>query len=362
MEQRPSFFKRASDGETRKERDEFRELNTDRPEKFEREERRERPERRERSDRFERRDRSERFDRSERPERRSERGERGGYVTRAPRREDRPEREDRRDERPRRDDRRGGEGRQNFGKPEDRKPLAIPDNLIFGVHPVREALEAGRGIDKIYTVKNGNETITSIVELAEENGVAIQYVPTPKLDYLSKQNNHQGIVAILSAIEYADLAEVLEKEPKLILVLDGVTDVRNFGAIARSAECSGVDAIIVSAKNSAAINGEAMKSSAGALSRIPVCKVGSLRNTLKTIQMSGIELVAATEKTESCIYDLDLTKPMALIMGSEERGISTDTLKLCDQKGSIPLLGTIESLNVSAAAAVILYEVVRQRR
>ncbi len=243
-----------------------------------------------------------------------------------------------------------------------RKPLAIPENLIFGVHPVREALEAGKQLEKLYTIKRGNESLQEIERLAEEAGVVIQYVPTPKLDYLSKLNNHQGVVATLAEIEYADIDEILEREPKLLLVLDGVTDVRNFGAIARSAECSGVDAIIISAKNSAPINGEAMKSAAGALSRIPVCKVGSLRNTLKTIQLSGVQLVAATEKTEQTIFDIDLTTPTAIIMGSEQKGISGDTLKLCDQKGAIPLLGSIESLNVSAAAAVILFEVIRQRR
>lgn len=377
MEQKPSFFKRASDGEARRERREEREdiRETRREEREDRGDRRMRASRDERPARFDRPQRSERPERDPRGtavrrvpriegaredsrtersrERNFGRGDDRGYERRAPRREFTP--------RDRYNDRNSDEApRKDFGA--GRKPLAIPENLIFGIHPIREALEAGTQLEKIYTIKRGNDSIQEIIGIAEERGVVIQYVPTPKLDYLSKQNNHQGVVATVAQIEYAELGEIMEKEPKLLLVLDGVTDVRNFGAIARSAECSGVDAIIVSSKNSAPINGEAMKSAAGALSRIPVCKVGSLRNALKTVQLAGVQLVAATEKTESSIYDIDLTTPTAIIMGSEQRGISSETLKLCDSRGSIPMLGTIESLNVSAAAAVILYEAVRQRR
>lgn len=410
MEGKPSFFKRASDGEARRERREERE-DREQIRENRREERAERGENRARSERGGFVTRDNREDRGEsrgnfrdrddrggsrggsdrggfrgRDDRGGSRGgsDRGGFRGRDDRggsrggsdrggfrgRDDRGDRggfRDRDNRKPYEQNR--GEQSEGFEAREPKKdfaggkkPLAIPENLIFGIHPVREALAAGQQLEKIYTVKRGNDSILEIIELAEEAGTVIQYVPTPKLDYLSKQNNHQGVVATLAQIEYAELSEVLEKEPKLILVLDGVTDVRNFGAIARSAECSGVDAIIVSAKNSAPINGEAMKSAAGALSRIPVCKVGSLRNALKSVQLAGIKLLAATEKTEDSIYDIDLKEPVAIIMGSEQRGISSETLKLCDYRGSIPMLGTIESLNVSAAAAVILYEAVRQRR
>jgi len=258
------------------------------------------------------------------------------------------------------------------------------DNLIFGIHPVREALESGAKIEKIYIrrdshadkrryarikgtdVSTDSETLFSIADYADARGIPIQNVPTEKLDKLTHRANHQGIVAVVAPIEYVTVDAILEKiqqndRPALIVVMDSVTDVRNFGAIARSAECAGADAIIMSSKNSAPVNGEAIRSSSGALTRIPVCRVGSLRNTLKTLQVNGIQLVAATEKSQILIYEADLSGSVAIIMGSEGRGISSEVLKLCDLKLAIPILGVVESLNVSAAAAVMLYEVVRQR-
>lgn len=249
---------------------------------------------------------------------------------------------------------------------EEPAPLQAPENLIFGIHPVKEALEAGQPFEKIY-VKKDTESAEGIIEYAEAKGIQVQYVPIEKLDKLTRRNNHQGIVAVIPAIEYADFNQILEDvmaqkdKPATFVVLDGITDVRNFGAIARTAECIGADAIIIGAKNAAPINSEAMKTSAGALATIPVCRVGSLRNTLKTIQMQGVQLIAATEKSTTLLYESKLNGSVAVIMGSEDVGISVDILRLCDQKISIPLLGKIESLNVSAAAAVLLYEVVRQR-
>ena len=184
---------------------------------------------------------------------------------------------------------------------------------------------------------------------------------------MTYRGSHQGVVAQLAAIEYADINAILEtlaesKRDGLFVVLDNITDVRNFGAIARTAECVGADAIIISAKNAAPVNAESIKSSAGALLKIPVCRVGSLRNTLKTMQLAGVTLVGATEKTNELLYESEVgTGSVAVILGSEDDGISTDILRLCDKKMSIPMLGKIESLNVSAAAAVMLYEVVRQR-
>ncbi|MEG0466825.1 MAG: 23S rRNA (guanosine(2251)-2'-O)-methyltransferase RlmB [Mucinivorans sp.] len=257
--------------------------------------------------------------------------------------------------------------RDDKRRPEE--PKEAPENVIYGIHPLREALEAGNPIEKIYlrridpslAIKGAGDAIREIEELAAEHDVPVQWVPVEKLDRLTRRNNHQGVVAVVPPIEYKEITEILESEPRLILVLDGITDVRNFGAIARSAECAGVDAIVIGAKSCAPINGEAMKSSAGALGRIPVARVGSLRNTLKTIQLANIQLVAATEKGSTSLFKADLTAPCAIIMGSEEHGISADTLKLCDQMVNIPLRGAIESLNVSAAAAVLLFEVLRQR-
>lgn len=276
----------------------------------------------------------------------------------------------------------GGEGRpfapraprgerpdfRNQDKRRPEEPKEAPENVIYGIHPLIEALTAQQPIEKIYLRRatpgeshKGSESIQEIEQLAAAANVPVQWVPSEKLDKLTRRNNHQGAVGVVPPIEYAEIAEILEREPTLLLVLDGVTDVRNFGAIARSAECAGVDAIIIGAKNCAPINGEAMKSSAGALSRIPVARVGSLRNTLRTIQLSNIKLVAATEKGSTSIFEANLSDPCAIIMGSEERGISSDTLKLCDAMVNIPLKGSIESLNVSAAAAVLLFETLRQR-
>ncbi len=358
MDKKASFFKRRSDAEPQKEKENFSNDYTS--------EREDKPARRNRFDDDDEQPRQKgfvtrpKFD-DERPDfsDRRDRADRGG---RRGDRDERRERPDRRDDRNDRGERREYKGDAKKPFKQGEPILKVPENLIFGVHPVREAFGANRSVEKLYTVKRGNESLQEIEQLAVEAGVPVQYVPTEKLDYLSKRNNHQGVVAILSEIEYADITDVLDKKPTLIVVLDSVTDVRNFGAIARSAECAGVDAIVVSAKNSAPINGEAMKSSAGALSRIPVCKVGSLRNTLKTIQLSGIQLVAATEKTEDTLYDVDFVQPTAIVMGSEEKGISGDTLKLCDKRAMIPMVGSIESLNVSSAAAVMLYEAVRQRR
>ncbi|MEG1935553.1 MAG: 23S rRNA (guanosine(2251)-2'-O)-methyltransferase RlmB, partial [Rikenellaceae bacterium] len=178
--------------------------------------------------------------------------------------------------------------------------------------------------------------------------------------------NHQGVIAVLSPIEYVDIMEIYDQliedgKVPLIVVLDSITDVRNFGGIARSAECAGAHALVVSLKNSAPVNADAIKTSAGALTVIPVCRVGSIRNCLKFLQSKEVQLVAATEKADKRIYDADFTKPTAIIMGSEDKGISQEILKMCDERLSIPLKGDIESLNVSAAAAVMLFEAVRQR-
>ena len=186
------------------------------------------------------------------------------------------------------------------------------------------------------------------------------------LNKLSRQQNHQGAVATISAISFPDLEQTLEsinqeKEAPLLLLLDQISDVRNLGAILRTAECTGVDAVVIPTHGSAPINADAIKTSAGAAFKLPICKVNQIVDALYVIQSMGIQTVAITEKTEASIYDLDLSGPTALIMGSEGSGISNKVLKQADTKGSLPLMGTIESLNVSVACGVVLYEAVRQR-
>lgn len=238
-------------------------------------------------------------------------------------------------------------------------------NIIFGIRPIVEAIEAGRGIDRLYLKKGAEgQLIGELRNIALRAGVPVQDVPVEKLNRLTR-GNHQGAVAQASAIEYVELASILEGVPKdenpLLVVFDGVTDVRNFGAIARSAECAGAHGLVVPMKNAAPVNADAMKTSAGALSRIAVCRVGSVRNALKTLQNEGLQVVAASEKATKVLFDADLARPTAIVMGSEEEGISKEVLKMCDEQVAIPIVGAVESLNVSAAAAVILFECVRQK-
>ena len=241
----------------------------------------------------------------------------------------------------------------------------MDNNLIFGIRPVVEAIEAGREIEKLYIRKGAEgQLMTELRDLCLRHRVRVQEVPVEKLNRLVR-GNHQGVVAQIAAIAYVQLDDILERVPDdetpLVVVFDGVTDVRNFGAIARSAECAGAHGLIAPLKNSAPVNAEAIRASAGALTTIPVCRVGSIRNTLKTLQAEGFQVVAATEKSRKLLYDADLRRPTALVMGAEETGISKEVLKLCDERLAIPLIGRIESLYVSAAAAVMLLEVVRLR-
>ena len=239
------------------------------------------------------------------------------------------------------------------------------DNLIFGIRPVAEAIEAGKQIEKLYIRKGAEgQLMQELKDLCMRHRLHYQEVPVEKLNRLTR-GNHQGVVAQTAAIEYVQLTDILERVPEdetpLVVLFDGVTDVRNFGAIARSAECAGAHGLIMPVKNSAPVNAESMKSSAGALSVIPVSRVGSVRNTLKILQSEGLQIVAATEKSNTLLFEADLTKPTALVMGSEDVGISKEVLKMCDLQLAIPIVGSIESLNVSAAAAVMLFETARQR-
>jgi len=242
----------------------------------------------------------------------------------------------------------------------------VKNEMIFGVRAVLEALEAGKEIDKILVKRDiQSELSRELFGALKGSTIPVVRVPVEKLNRITRKN-HQGVIAFMSAVEYARVdmrVPTLYEEGKVpfLVLLDGITDVRNFGAIARSAECAGAHGLITPLKNSAPVNSEAMRSSAGALNRIPVCRVGSIRNTLKALQAEGYQIVAATEKSRKLIYDADLRQPTVIVMGAEDTGISKEVLKLCNEQVAIPLIGSIESLNVSAAAAVMLFEVVRQR-
>ena len=228
-----------------------------------------------------------------------------------------------------------------------------------------EAIESHKQIEKLY-IKRGAEgqLMNELKDLCMRHHLRWQEVPIEKLNRLTR-GNHQGVVAQMAAIDYVTVEDILERVPEdetpLIVVFDGVTDIRNFGGIARSAECAGAHGLITPLKNSAPVNADAIKTSAGALNVIPVARVGSIRNTLKSLQVEGFQIVAATEKSRKLLYDADFRKPTAIVMGAEDVGISKEVLKLCDEQLAIPLIGHIESLNVSAAAAIMLFEVVRQR-
>jgi 23S rRNA (guanosine2251-2'-O)-methyltransferase len=234
------------------------------------------------------------------------------------------------------------------------------------MHAITEAIKAGKQIDKIVVRRGQDNPLTrEMLSEARKLDLPIQFVPIEKIDYLCKQN-HQGALAYISPIEYQKIDEIIpfifdQGKTPFILVLDQITDVRNFGAICRSAECAGVDAIIVPDKGASPINADSIKTSAGALSIIPVCRTSSLDDTIKYLKMSGITIFAATEKTDNIYHTKDMTIPLALIIGSEDTGISASLLRDADEFIKIPLLGSIGSLNASVAASVLMYEVVRQR-
>ena len=238
--------------------------------------------------------------------------------------------------------------------------------FIFGMHPVMEAIKGGRQIDRLL-VRQGlrGDLYHELMKLVAELGVPWQVVPVEKLDYITKKN-HQGVIAWVSAIEFQNIENILPrvfeegKEP-LVMMLDSISDVRNFGAIVRSALCFGADAVIVPEKGSARISPDAVKASAGALSTFPVCRVKSLARCLTYLKESGLKAVAATEKAKEEISVADLGGPMVVILGSEEKGISRELLAQADRHVSVPITGAIGSLNVSVSAGILLYEVMRQR-
>ena len=239
--------------------------------------------------------------------------------------------------------------------------------MIFGIRAVAEAISAGKEVDKILLKKDlSGELATELFALIKGTDITVQRVPQEKLNSITRKN-HQGVIAFISPINYQPVEEIVaslyeQGRVPFFLVLDHLTDVRNFGAIARTAECAGVDAIIIPSKGSVSVTADAVKTSAGALMNIPVCRVSSLYNTVKYLKSSGLQVVGASEKASKDYTQADMTLPLALVMGAEDKGISTEILSLVDTTVSLPQYGKIASLNVSVAAGVMIYEVLRQRR
>lgn len=238
--------------------------------------------------------------------------------------------------------------------------------MIFGTRAVMEAIKAKREIEKIFIQAGlNNDLIKELIQTARANSVPFTFVPQEKLNRLSSKN-HQGVVCQMAAVQYANLENIIDKaysegrEP-FLLIIDRVTDVRNFGAVARTAECAGLDAILMGDAGNAPLTADAMKTSAGALSHLPVCRVKDMWKTIRFLKDNGIQIVACTEKANTLLYEVNLNVPVALILGSEEDGISPQLLKEADYLAKIPMKGKISSLNVSVAAGISIYEAIRQK-
>lgn len=240
------------------------------------------------------------------------------------------------------------------------------NEMIFGARAVIEAIQAGKEIDKVLIKKDIQSDLSKeLLAALKDTFIPVQRVPVERINRITKKN-HQGVIAFISPITYQrteDIVPFLFEQGKnpLLIMLDGLTDVRNFGAIARTCECAGVDAIIIPNKNSVSVNADAIKTSAGALHTLPVCREANLRNAIKFLKDSGFKIIAATEKGDYDYTKADYEGPTCIIMGAEDTGVSYDNLALCDEWVKIPMLGTIESLNVSVAAGVLIYEAIKQR-
>ena len=239
-------------------------------------------------------------------------------------------------------------------------------NIIAGRNPVMEVLKSDQPVDKILLFKNASgDVINEIRSLAEQLNVPVQYVPNEKLNAITNAN-HQGVIAFKSSIVYQDLQQVIDwvhskGETILFLMLDGITDIRNIGAIARSAVCCGAQAIIIPEKGVGAFNEDAMKSSAGALEHIQVCRVNSLLKALDTLHLNGVKVCTSEMKAEKKVFEIDLTVPCCIVMGNEEKGVQPYMNKAADEHFTIPMVGNFDSLNVSVACGIILYEAMKQR-
>ena len=241
------------------------------------------------------------------------------------------------------------------------------ENQIFGIRAIIEAISAKKEIDKVFIQKEAQgELMGELLKILKKNNINFSYVPVEKLNKLT-HNNHQGAVATIAPISFINLENLVESvlesgKTPLFLILDQLSDARNFGAIIRTAECTGVDGIIIQKQGAAPVNGDTVKTSAGAVFNVPICKVDHIKDAVFYLQGSGIKTVAATEKTENILYDISLNEPIAIIMGSEDKGVNPSVLKIVDEKAKLPMFGTISSLNVSVACGAFLYETLRQRQ
>ncbi|MHA7058608.1 23S rRNA (guanosine(2251)-2'-O)-methyltransferase RlmB [Aquimarina sp. M1] len=240
------------------------------------------------------------------------------------------------------------------------------ESQIFGIRVVIEAINSGKTIDKLFIQKGlQGELAQELMSLLKKKNLNYSYVPVEKLHRLTRKN-HQGVVAHIAPIDFYDLENLVIQVTEsgkvpLFLILDQLSDVRNFGAIIRTAECTGVDGIIIQKKGGAPVSADTVKTSAGAIFKVPICKVDHIKDAMFYLQASGIQIIAATEKASSPIYDINLTNPTAIVMGSEGKGISNSVLKIADHMAKLPMYGKIGSLNVSVACGVFLYESIRQR-
>ncbi|MBD1431273.1 23S rRNA (guanosine(2251)-2'-O)-methyltransferase RlmB [Sphingobacterium sp. DN00404] len=240
------------------------------------------------------------------------------------------------------------------------------NHMVFGIRAVIEAIDSGKEIESLFVQRGlSGSLFLELKSLLKEHNIGYQQVPIEKLNRITRKN-HQGVIAVISPITYQHIEDLLpaiyEKgETPLLLMLDGVTDVRNMGAIARTAECAGVHAIIVPKKGSAEINPDAIKTSAGALYKIPVCREDALGRTARFLIESGVQLVVGTEKTQDSVYDVDYTVPTCIVLGAEDVGVSDDLIRVSDKLAKIPMFGEIKSLNVSVSAGIVIYEAIRQR-
>lgn len=240
------------------------------------------------------------------------------------------------------------------------------NEMIFGIRAVIEAVQADKEIDKILVKRElQGELSKELFGVLKERDIPVQRVPQERLDRLTRKN-HQGVIAFMSAVTYQKLEDIIPfvyeqgKNPFIVL-LDGITDVRNFGAIARTCECAGVDTLVIPSKGSVTVNADAMKTSAGALNVLPVCKEKSIQQAIRFLQQSGVKVFAATEKATKMYTAVTYEGPVAIVMGAEDTGVSMENLRICDEMVQIPQFGTIGSLNVSVASSIMIYEVVRQR-
>jgi len=238
--------------------------------------------------------------------------------------------------------------------------------VVFGIRAVIEAIESGKQVDKVLMKKDlGGELARELLSVTREYNVPVQRVPVERINKVTRKN-HQGVIAFMAAVDYYHVDDIVpalydEGINPLVVVLDGVTDVRNFGAIARTCECAGVNCIVIPERNSVSVNADAVKTSAGALNYLPVCRERNLVKSVQYLRDSGFKVMGASEKTDLNYTKVDFTGPVAIVLGAEDTGISTDVLKLCDTLVAIPEFGQINSLNVSVAGGIMIYEVVRQR-